>query len=497
MSNQGLMTPLASRLEALIDGPTCHNFHAVPWPGVLRDLPSQLRRSYDQVLVSGLAQSDSSWISGAVDSFFAPNGPLALAQEAAAAAFKADASFFVSGGTTLSNRVAMDAVCPENGRVLIDAGAHQSLFFAAEGRDVIKTPVRTEEGLPRLDVPQTAHVLAEARQTGRPFAAMALTACQYEGQRLRLEHALPLLMEASSETAIIVDEAWSAIHSFDEPRQVKSALAICKTLDHNAPVIVTQSAHKTMAAMRQASYVHLLGDAPTHTRIQQAIFRHHCTSPSWPILASLDLARAHAQYFGTAALIRAKDLHGRLIQNIQKVPHLRSLLLPPQCDHFHELDPLVLHLRSPGPVSVVQRWLFDMHRVLVGQSQDRLVIRVHVGVREDDIAALFKALMELAEPLLGEPDPHTSRSRQAKASRPVDLTPELGSVSTEYVVAYPPGVPIVQPGEEWTAAHARRLDQAQAQGAEIHCVPQTRQSGIPQFSLQKGTSSSVAKGAVS
>lgn len=471
-----LKTPLASRLEALVDGPDCHDFHAVPWPGLLRDLPTNLARSYRKLMVAGLAQSDRSWVGGAVDSFFAPHGPLALAQAAAAAAFGADATFFGSGGTTLSNRIALEAVCPEDGALLMDPAAHQSLIFAAEGRPVIKMPTLPNAESPRMDVAATVRLLAKASQRGQPFAAMALTACHYDGRRIRLEHVLPMLIEASPGTAIIVDEAWSAIHGFSSSTAA-SALAVCKRLPLSAPVVVTQSAHKTMAALRQGSYIHILGDSAARLRLQQAIYRNHSTSPSWPILVSLDLARAHAQHYGASALVRASALFAELMLRIKESPQLRPFLMPLASDAFYEFDPLVLHLRSPGPAAAVQRWLFERYRILLGQSRHRLVIRVHIGVQKENIDALLAALTDMADATVKHETTSALWENPPDAPLAAPLLPEPGRINPEYLIAYPPGVPMVQPGETWTVDHAECLAKAQAQGAEIHQLPPVRRQG--------------------
>lgn len=464
MHTDRVETPLADRLGTLLEDPPCYDFHAVPWSGLLCNLPPDLAVRYDRLLGARFAEVDRSWVGGAVDSFFAPQGPLAAAQAAAARAFGADQSFFGTLGTTLSNRVVLEALCPPGSSLLLDPAAHQSLVFAAEGRDVIRMPCVAGSDPLRLDVVETVRLLVERVQMGEPVAVLALSACAYDGRQLRLEHVLPMLIEASPTTTVIVDEAWSAIHGFDPETTATTALSVARKLPRQAPVVVTQSAHKTMGALRQGSYIHLLGEPAVAARISEALYRNHSTSPSWPILASLDLARAHAERCGAEALATARRIRTRLLREIEDDPLMRGFLLSPPRDAFHSMDPLVVHLHSPGSPSAVQAWLFARHRVLLAQSRDRLVARIHIGVRDDDVEALLAGLRDLAAraPEIGD---HLQPMPAVVAL--ADL-PHPGAPCSEYFIAYPPGVPLAHPGDPWSAEIVARLFREQARGAEIH-----------------------------
>lgn len=466
--------PLAHCLKDLSGGSEVHNFHAVPWARAMRHMPQDLASQYRSLLVRDTYIIDSTWVGGAVDSFFAPVGPLAEAQRAAARAFGADMSFFGTNGTTLSNRIAIEAVCPYRGSVLMDPVAHQSAVFATQGRAVTRMPQIVRAECCHIDVVATVELLAQRTAQGRPFDAIVLTACHYDGRRVRLEHVLPLFHEASPQTALVIDEAWSAIYAFGPKTAGTTALSVCRQLDLQATVIVTQSAHKTMAALRQATYLHLLGGSEDIRRLEQAIYRNHSTSASWPILASLDLARLHGERCGAEALSTAYRLCDQVIGALEDNPILKPLVTQVPRDAFHELDPLVVQIKSPAPPRRVQKWLFERHRILIAHSKDTLVARMNIGVCAQDTEALLTALLDLVQQDWCErrenPEP-VYLWREKVAAGPPAIRPQIGSEFPDYIIPYPPGVPLVHPGEHWTSSHADRLAHAQARGAEIHQIP--------------------------
>lgn len=124
-------TPLASRLVRVGAAETIRNFHALPLAGALRNMPAAWAERFSLVC-DRLSATDVSFATPAIDSLFAPEGPLAHAQELAAETFGAQVAFFGSCGTTISNRIVLDALGGRGSRVLLDGASHQSLLFTAK-----------------------------------------------------------------------------------------------------------------------------------------------------------------------------------------------------------------------------------------------------------------------------------------------------------------------------------------------------------------------------
>lgn len=461
MSNREFDAPLAAHLAQFTRNGRCHNFHAVPWPSVLDSQSSELAHYYRVLLGADISRIDASWSGNAVDSFFTPHGPLADAQRKTADAFGADATFFGTSGTTTSNQIALESLRHPGADVLMDCTAHQSLLFAAEAMNVVSTPCAGAVENPCMDIEATADLLAQRASQGRPFDILVLAATGYDGRKLRLDLALPLLVASSPSTALVIDEAWSALHAFVPAMASSTALAVASRLSLHAPVLVTHSAHKTMAALRQGSYLHVLGSPADIEKVRLARYRIHTTSPSWPILASLDLARAHAQQFGAVEFARSMTLKAKLETMLREDPRTADMLAPQTPNAYYDMDPLVLRLHVGPRSRAIRDWLLGEHHVLVTIAGDHLVVRLHFGVTEVDLNALLNGLS-----LLGSGSgPQALGLRKAS---PEDFEPVIGSHSRDYIIPYPPGVPLARPGELWTDQHASALAKERARGAEIY-----------------------------
>lgn len=461
MHSHYLDAPLATHLTNFTRSGRCHNFHAVPWPAVLDAASSEFAQHYRALLGADLSRIDASWSGSAVDSFFTPHGPLADAQQKTAAAFGADATFFGTSGTSASNQIALESLRFPGAEVLMDCAAHQSLLFAAEAMTVVPTPCAGSVENPRVDVEATARLLARRAAEGRPFDILVLSATGYDGRKLRLDRVLPLLVTSSPTTAIVIDEAWSAMHAFVPSLADKTALAVASSLPLRAPVLVTHSAHKTMAALRQGSYLHVLGSASDIERVRLARYRIHTTSPSWPILTSLDLARAHAAQFGAREFSRTISLKVKLESMLRAEPLTARMLVSSTGDAHYDFDPMVLRLHVGSRSRDIRDWLLREHHVLLTIAGDQLVVRLHFGVTDHDLQALMKGL-SLLESGFG------SQSNILPPTGLQDFEPSIGSPSREYIIPYPPGVPLARPGELWTERHAMALAQERARGAEIY-----------------------------
>lgn len=473
------VTPLASHLAKLSDKGRCHSFHAVPWPSVLRNMPGALGEQYRSLLGNKLAYIDGSWSGSALDSFFKPSGPLAQAQERAAQAFGASATYFITSGTTTSNQIALRSLYRPGMRILMDCNAHQSLLFAADGLNIVPAPRIGAVDDAYLDVAATSRLLAEAAALGRPFDILILAATGYNGRKLCLERVLPTFIDASPKTALIVDEAWSALDAFVPEIANNTALAVGARLNLEAPLLVTQSAHKTMAALRQGSYLHVLGGAEDIERVRQATYRIHTTSPSWPILVSLDLARAHAQIHGAIGYRHALKRRAHVAAELQGDQHLANLLVKQDEHPCYRAEPLVLLLNVGPRARAIRDGLFHSHHVFVTIAGDNLVVRFHIGISSDDIRALLAGLRRLSI----TKTEHSVPARSAVSQQPIPGL-KIGMPSYGYIVAYPPGVPIARPGEIWTAAHAVALERERARGAEIHFLSadsKIKQSGDAKY----------------
>jgi arginine decarboxylase len=301
----------------------------------------------------------------------------------------------------------------------------------------------------------------------RPYDVVVLSAVSYDGVRYDLPTVLAELAAAHPGVRVLVDEAWGAVHRFHPRLRPLTALQATETLRRSDPalqltVAVTHSAHKSMSALRQGSYLHLIGDGEAQERTAQALFQHHTTSPSFPVLASLDLARLQAETEGEALLERSLNLARTLRVELAGDPRLSAYrALGPD---GHLTDPALLVTDDPTRVLVdisalgitaaeFRRILFDEYALYVArESGDAVLFHLHIGVDEATLLRLLDALRTIQR---------TYRSASAALTE---------GTSEHFIIAYPPGIPITVPGERLCDRTLGEIGALRSSGCEIYTL---------------------------
>ncbi|MFI6943914.1 aminotransferase class I/II-fold pyridoxal phosphate-dependent enzyme [Streptomyces sp. NPDC050418] len=473
------------------------SFHALPLShgGSLRTSP--FREVYESLFGTAQLAADVSYSGTMLDSFFRPRGPLREAQRLAAQSFGADATLFLSAGTTTANRVALGALVAPGSRVLTDRSCHQSVHFALGdmGARVDYAPMRRCcSDCPRAfaDLQKLTDMFREAVAEGRPYDTVVLSAVSYDGVRYDLPRLLPRLAVLHPEVSVLVDEAWGAGHRFHPRLRELSTLHTLETLRTAgkpvpARVAVTHSAHKSMSALRQGSYLHLAGDSELPERATQALFRHHTTSPSWPVLASLDLARLQGETEGEALLERSLRLARTLRSEIETDTRLSAYRTLGSEGHLTDPDLLVTDdptrvLVDIGELGITaadfRRVLFDEYGLYVArESGDAVVFHIHIGVDEGTLLRLLDALRTLQR---------TYRSTSAALAE---------GASDHFIIAYPPGIPIAVPGEQLCDRTRGQLDALRTSGCEIYTLHEPRSTAPREPDRSRSEGSQLATAA--
>lgn len=451
-------TPLA---DAILTLPTnVANFHALPISSSATiELDPELATIYSCLFGSHL-QAEASYSSPAIDSFFHPTGPLLEAQQLAAKAFDVDATFFGSCGTTLSNLAALDGAIRPGGKILLDRTAHQSLHIAAHTTksDVDYAPIipnYLHTNLPSLDIEATISLLKESSKNSQPYDVVAISVSSYEGLTYCMSEVLERIYEASPTTTVITDEAWGAINTFIPSLRKYSTIEAALNLRSKGAdpqVIVTQSAHKTLAALRQASMIHVLGSTKLIDSIQSSLRAYHTTSPSWPILASIDLSRAHACRNAPHAYQKLSIAKLKLLDSIDNLDHFHVERSSEKIPKFMARDPLKFRIEFDSSIesSRLRSTLFYNYGVYVSRANSNsFLIHMHMGnLGQED--RLLTALSNL-DMKSGSQPPSNS------------LNPKGG-----LVVAYPPGIPLLTPNETWDQIHHEVLKSCLSQDLDIY-----------------------------
>lgn len=377
----------------------------------------------------GLAPIDVTELSP-TGNLYAAGEPFDEAQRLWAELFGFDCCQFLTGGSTMGIHIGL-ALCAKPGeKVLMDRGCHRAAFNALALLDLeptyLERPWLSSEN---LIGPISPGDVEKALEEHPDIKTVCITSPTYAGVLSDIG-AISRIVHAHG-GKLFVDGAHGAHLPFLGLDPFQGADA------------VTVSAHKTLPAMGQSALLFVNGVDPDRVRRTASIFGS--SSPSYPMLASMDLARDWLLGEGWYEYRRTAC---RVFEFRQAFPSLRDR-------PGLSLDPCRLTLKvKDGPAfarALEERGIFPEmedggHVVLICTAQDS----------DGDLYRLELALVELRErmgdckPIPAPPLPERASSPRAALFAPSEPRPLWdceGEISACQIAPYPPGVPVVAPGE--------------------------------------------------
>jgi lysine decarboxylase len=440
-------------------------------------IPGHKQRTH---LVGDVVRGDVPLYAG-LDTMKQDGGLLTLAEQRAAAAWGVDWCRLSVGGATHANQAAVLALGRPGQDVVITRTLHRSLLLGIVMAGLRPVWVRPEidpvTGLPGA-VPVSA---VEAALAAHPGACgVVLGDPSYAGTRSDVA-ALAAAAHAAG-VPLVVDAAWAAHFGFS-PAVPPHALAL------GADALIT-SAHKTLPAWSQGALLlartRQSGGLLDPGRLERGFDATHTTSPAGAILASTDAARALLQHHGAGLIGRLVELVRGARERLAAVPGLAVMDGRPAGHPAGPLpvDPakLVVLLAGTGAHGhAVEAELLAAGMPLEMADRDVLVPMVTLSDDESSVTRLVDTLAAAIGKHRGEPraiataaawtvEPVTAtdpRSAFFARHETVTAADAVGRVSVELIAPYPPGVPVLAPGEVISAAALSALQAALADGGRI------------------------------
>ncbi len=394
---------------------------------------------------------------------------LQRAHALAAKAWGADLCRFSTGGSTQSLHTALAAVARPGETVILAQNIHKAEASAAvfAGLDV---RIATATVDPDWDVEHgvTPAELERAFAAAPDARAAVVVSPSYFGVTSDIA-ALARVCHARGRP-LIVDAAWGAAYGFS--RRLPDS-----PLKHGADVVVS-SVHKTMTALAQGSVLLLKGDRVDPERLALAYELFETTSPSVPILASLDASRREHALHGERIWARVVRRAQKAREGLAAIPGVR-VMGRERLDGAGAFDldetKVVFDVSGLGVTGFeADDWLLRHHHVSVGLSDARRLLAIFTpGVQASHGRALVRAVAALAEarrdrgptdafkaaagaPRLGElgfdmamPAPRAF----AAETELVAYAQAAGRIAAELIAPAPPGIPRLVPGQRISAAH--------------------------------------------
>ena len=295
------LLPPYARALALYSQLREHSWSAPGHQGGIAFTKLPAGRAFFDFLGENVFRIDMGIERGALGSLLDHTGVVAESEKYAARVFGAHRSYSGVVGTSGSNRSIMQACMKEDDLVVLDRNCHKSIeqgLMLTGARPVYLVPTRNRYGIigpipPKEMQPETIQAKAKAKgiSNKRPVYAV-VTNSTYDGlcyNSVRVEGML-----AKSSDRIHMDEAWYGYARFNPMYENHFAMRGDPASHKGPTVFATHSTHKLLAALSQASYIHVRDgkNAIDHHRFNQAYMMHTSTSPLYAIVASNDITSA-------------------------------------------------------------------------------------------------------------------------------------------------------------------------------------------------------------
>ena len=413
-------------------------------------------------------------------------GLLKELQENAARVFHAEETHYLVNGSTVGLLSAVMGCTERGGRILMARNCHKSVYNAVymnELRPVYVYPEFSEE----TDLNGEIHVdqVKKLLEEYEDIQAVVIVSPTYEGVVSDLEAIAEIVHEYK--IPLIVDEAHGAHFGFHSyfPQNANT-----RGVD-----VVIHSLHKTLPSLTQTALLHMNGRYADREKIRNYLHMLQSSSPSYILMASIDecvwaMDERREEIMDTYV--------ERLQQTRERLKQLKNIKLI-EAEHF-DRSKIVLSVKNlkntDGEVlngKRLQEMLRSYHLEMEMASGSYVIAMTGPGDTQEGMGRLVQAVMEidksvLCEELSENDEDHTIKNisyemiplEQAYSSfeagrmegESVKWNEASGRISLEYVYLYPPGIPMIVPGERITSTIVQKMVKYKEMGFSIEGLSQ-------------------------
>ncbi|MED1469687.1 MULTISPECIES: aminotransferase class I/II-fold pyridoxal phosphate-dependent enzyme [Bacillus] len=395
---------------------------------------------------------------GPLDDLHAPKGMIKQAQDLAAEAFGADRTFFSVQGTSGAIMAMVMAVCGPEDKIIVPRNVHKSVMSAIVFSGAIPVFIHPEID-EKLGISHgiTTDAVERALKQHPDAKGVLVINPTYFGISADLKKIVEVAH--SYNVPVLVDEAHGVhIHFHDElPLSAMQA---------GADMAAT-SVHKLGGSMTQSSILNVKEGLVSAKHVQSILSMMTTTSTSYLLLASLDVARKQLVTKGKDLIEKSIQLAQSIRKRINEIEHIHCIgeeILGSKATFDYDPTKLIISVKDLGLTGYeVEKWLREKHNIEVELSDlYNILCIITFGDTDNEADILVNALKELSEefkdraekiepvqvllpdiPLLAL----TPRDAFYSETEVIPFEQSEGRIIAEFVMVYPPGIPIFIPGE--------------------------------------------------
>jgi arginine decarboxylase len=415
-----------------------------------------------------------------LDDLHAPEEMFRESMDQAKKYYGTEETFYLVNGSTSGIMAAIAAVCQIGDTIIMGRNCHKSVYMAVELLGLhpiyIYPEVEPENGM-------VTHINCEELKKivdKHPEAkALMLVSPTYEG--MVMDIAAIAAITRKKEMCLIVDEAHGAHFPF-------SSYFPTSAITSGADLVI-QSLHKTMPALTQTALLHVCSSKVSARRVQECIDYFETSSPSYLFTASID----EAIRFGMQEHEKFNQYQRNLIKFRKEIADLKHLYLVPVDD----AGKLVI---STSKTNMTGKELYDIllgnyHLQMEMAQETYCLAMTSVCDQWQGYEKLLKALKEIDSSLSDKKSsaiyqwmirnelamiPNQAKRMELAA---VEIAKSAGCISGEYVYLYPPGIPLIVPGERIEEACIKKILEYQKKHLKIKGMADT---GGKMIKVRKG-----------
>lgn len=409
--------------------------------------------------LEGLYDTDITEITGA-DDLHAPSGIIKDAQLQASSLFGTVSTIFLTGGSTVGVLSAISALCGLGDEILIARNCHKSVYNACLINQ-LKVSYIYPNILHRIGAfGEVSPLSVDTAMKESGAKVVVITSPTYEGVVSDIKTISKTVHKNGG--VLVVDSAHGAHLGFNDyfPKSARELGAD----------IVIESAHKTLPCLTGAAFLHICSHRVSYLALQEKLGIFETSSPPYPIMCST---------CRVVTAIKENDLFTPYVKRLEEFYEtaraLQNLCIFETAD-FDKGKIVISTEKANISGFELKKILLENYKIETEMAMPAYTLAMtSLADTDEGFKRLIGALLDIDKTLMSAKKGFVSAPPKAKKvkelygneSEFVKRAEAIGKVSAEFIFAYPPGSPIIAPGEEITPEILEYLDCLSSAGAQV------------------------------